>query len=77
VITPPCPYCESIVNPPIIKDDLTHCEFCNDYIHCSQGGKGKKSLYYLVDYEFMNIDPLYPKKLRHVLLATSSPLLPS
>jgi hypothetical protein len=44
VITPPCPYCESIVNPPIIKGDLTHCEFCNDYMHCSQGGKGK-SLY--------------------------------
>ncbi|GAB1780315.1 hypothetical protein PMEGAS67_57920 [Priestia megaterium] len=49
MITPPCPYCESIVNPPIIKDDLTHCEFCNDYMHCSQGGKGKKSLYYSID----------------------------
>ena len=44
MITPPCPYCGSIVNPPIIKDDLTHCEFCDDYMHCSQGGK-EKSLY--------------------------------
>lgn len=59
MIAPPFPYCESIVNPPIIKDDLTHCEFCNDYIHCSQDGK-RKSLYTirLIDYEFMDMDLL-------------------
>ena len=44
VTTPTCPYCESIVNLPNMKDDLTHCEFCNDYVYCSEDGK-RKSLY--------------------------------
>jgi len=57
VTTLTCLYCGSIVNPPIRKEDLTHCKFCNDYVHCSQNGGGK-GLYkiQLIDYEFINMD---------------------
>jgi len=57
VTTPTCPYGESIVNPPNMKDYLTYCKFCNDYVYCSEDGK-RKSLYNirLINYEFMNTD---------------------
>lgn len=55
--TPTCPYCGSIINAPFMKDDLSYCEFCNDYVHCSEDGK-RKSRYNIriIDYEFMNMD---------------------